>query len=244
MKLCSICGIEKDESDFYGRKSSKDGLRKDCKKCCYDRNKKWISENIDVVKSIKDKYYQNNKKEVIDRSTEWSENNKERRIEIVKKYRSKNETIEKRNKYYLDNKDYFYIKNKKYKEDNKEKINENNRNRYNNDFEYRFKILVKNKIIKSFLRYGYKKSNKIYDILGCSYDEFKLYLESKFENWMNWNNRGLYNGDYNYGWDIDHIIPLSSANTIDEIIKLNHYTNLQPLCSKINRDIKKDKLDY
>ena len=25
-------------------------------------------------------------------------------------------------------------------------------------------------------------------------------------------------------------------------IKLNHYTNLQPLCSKINRDIKKDKL--
>jgi hypothetical protein len=30
----------------------------------------------------------------------------------------------------------------------------------------------------------------------------------------------------------------------DEIIKLNHYTNLQPLCSKINRDIKKDNLEY
>jgi 5-methylcytosine-specific restriction endonuclease McrA len=46
----------------------------------------------------------------------------------------------------------------------------------------------------------------------------------------------------NYGWDIDHIIPISSAGSEENIIKLNHYTNLQPLCSKINRDIKKDKL--
>ena len=61
---------------------------------------------------------------------------------------------------------------------------------------------------------------------------------------MNWDNRGLYSGEFNYGWDIDHVIPLSSVNTEDEIIKLNHYTNLQPLCSKINRDIKKDNLEY
>ncbi len=61
---------------------------------------------------------------------------------------------------------------------------------------------------------------------------------------MTWENRGLYNGEFNYGWDIDHIIPISFAKTEEDIIKLNHYTNLQPLCSKINRDIKKDKLDY
>jgi hypothetical protein len=57
-------------------------------------------------------------------------------------------------------------------------------------------------------------------------------------------NRGLYNGELNYGWDIDHIIPLSSVNEENDIIKLNHYTNLQPLCSKVNRDIKKDNLEY
>ena len=61
---------------------------------------------------------------------------------------------------------------------------------------------------------------------------------------MTWENRGLYNGELNYGWDIDHIIPISSGNTEEEIIKLNHYSNLQPLCSKINRDIKRDRLDY
>ena len=59
---------------------------------------------------------------------------------------------------------------------------------------------------------------------------------------MNWENYGLYNGELNYGWDIDHIIPNSSALTEDEFIKLNHYTNLQPLCSKVNRHIKRDKL--
>ena len=72
--------------------------------------------------------------------------------------------------------------------------------------------------------------------------EFKLYLESKFEDWMTWENRVLYNGEFNYGWDIDHIIPVSSAKTEEEILLLNHYTNLQPLCSKVNRDIKKNNI--
>lgn len=40
-------------------------------------------------------------------------------------------------------------------------------------------------------------------------------------------------------WDIDHIIPTSSARTEDEVIKLNHYTNLQPLCSYYNRVVKR-----
>ena len=61
---------------------------------------------------------------------------------------------------------------------------------------------------------------------------------------MSWDNYGKYNGLLNYGWDIDHIIPVSSSKTEEDIIRLNHYTNLQPLCSKINRDIKKDKLKY
>ena len=57
---------------------------------------------------------------------------------------------------------------------------------------------------------------------------------------MSWENYGKYNGEIDFGWDIDHIIPLSSAKTEEDIIKLNHYTNLQPLCSFINRTVKRD----
>ena len=98
--------------------------------------------------------------------------------------------------------------------------------------------LIYNKINKN----GYTKKSKTYQILGCSFNDFKLHIENQFETWMNWDNYGLYNGELNYGWDIDHIIPLKIAITEDDVIKLNHYTNLQPLCSKINRDIKKDRV--
>jgi len=77
--------------------------------------------------------------------------------------------------------------------------------------------------------------------VGCTYLEVKNHLESKFEPWMSWENYGKYNGELNYGWDIDHIIPLSSAKTEEELLKLFHYSNLQPLCSYTNRYVKKNK---
>ena len=81
-------------------------------------------------------------------------------------------------------------------------------------------------------------------IQSVLFEEFKIYLESKFEDWMNWNNYGYFNGELNYGWDIDHINPLNSAQIEEEIIRLNHYTNLQPLCSYTNRHIKMYKTDF
>ena len=60
---------------------------------------------------------------------------------------------------------------------------------------------------------------------------------------MTYDNHGKYNGELNYGWDIDHIEPLfpkGIKRTKEDILRLNHYTNLQPLCSKINRDIKRN----
>ena len=48
----------------------------------------------------------------------------------------------------------------------------------------------------------------------------------------------------NYGkWHLDHIYPVSLANTEEEIIKLNHYTNFQPLWAEENIR-KRNRLDY
>ena len=90
------------------------------------------------------------------------------------------------------------------------------------------------------LNEGYTKNSHTTEILGCNFKHFKSYLESKFEDWMSWENYGLYNGELNFGWDIDHKIPMTSCKTEDDVFKLNNYLNLQPLCSKINRDIKRD----
>lgn len=107
---------------------------------------------------------------------------------------------------------------------------------------YRLRTNVSSLIRQVFKNKGYRKGSKTSEILGCSFEEFKTHIESQWEPWMTWDNYGLYNGELNYGWDIDHIIPSSSALTEDDVYKLNHYTNLKPLCSKVNRDIKKNKI--
>jgi hypothetical protein len=143
---------------------------------------------------------------------------------------------------------------------NRERNNEKNKNRYHENKEYRDRMMITRNIRdkerresdplfkltknirtalrNSLKRKGYIKNSRTEEILGCSFDEFKSHLENQFESWMSWDNYGLYNGLYSYGWDIDHITKLSSGKTESEIISLNHYTNLQPLCSHINRDIK------
>jgi hypothetical protein len=108
------------------------------------------------------------------------------------------------------------------------------------------KVFLIRKNIKQSIKHAFRKKDvkckeKMQSILGCTYKEFKQYLESKFEAWMNWENYGKFNGELNYGWDIDHIIPVSSAKTEEEIVRLNHFTNFQPLCSRVNRHIKSNK---
>jgi hypothetical protein len=90
---------------------------------------------------------------------------------------------------------------------------------------------------------GYKKDRNTFKVIGCTPDELREHIEKQWEPWMNWGNYGKYKPDtYNYGWDVDHFIPTSSAKTKKEIYKLSHYTNLKPLCSRINRHVKKDTI--
>jgi hypothetical protein len=109
---------------------------------------------------------------------------------------------------------------------------------------FKFKHDIRNMINKSLKIRNYTKKSRSFVVLGCSFEEFVSYIESKFEPWMNWSNHGnpkdgIY--ELNKTWDIDHIEPLAKAKTEEDIIRLNHYTNLQPLCSYVNRFIKKDK---
>ena len=93
---------------------------------------------------------------------------------------------------------------------------------------YNLRCKTHNLIVSAFKRAYTKKSKKTIEIIGCSYEEFKFYIESKFDENMNWDNHGEY-------WEMDHITPLSWAKTEEEVYKLNHYTNFQPLIKEVNK---------
>lgn len=148
-------------------------------------------------------------------------------------------------KWACDNKKRHSDRQKQYFQENKQLLVNKNlaytKIRRANDPLYALTHNMRSRLTEIFKLKGTKKQYKTEQLLGCSFGQFKDYLESKFEPWMSWENRGLYNGDPDHGWDVDHIIPMASAETPEELIKLCHYTNLQPLCSYDNRCIKKDK---
>ena len=165
--------------------------------------------------------------------------------EIIKEARKK-KRAEYFKEYYKNNKEKVLEYSKQYFIDNKAEKQKKNNDRYNKRRKeeplYKLTTNIRRTIRLTLKGNGYSKKSRSYDILGCSYEEFKQHLESLFKVWMNWDNYGLYNGELDYGWDIDHKIPLSSAKTEEDIIRLNHYTNLQPLCGKVNRVLKRDNI--
>ena len=69
-----------------------------------------------------------------------------------------------------------------------------------------------------------KKGSAVRD-LGCQINQLVEWIESQFEDGMTWENYGK------YGWEIDHIIPLSMVDLEDEywFRKVCHFTNLRPM---------------
>lgn len=75
--------------------------------------------------------------------------------------------------------------------------------------------------ITNSINQRYKKNDKTEKILGATIDQVRSHLESKFTEGMEWSNHGK--------WHIEHICPCSQAQNEEELIKLQHYTNLQPM---------------
>lgn len=258
MKSCIRCSNEKEYSAFGVNNRNIDGLENTCRECrsknskkdyvinkkrISDSNKKSYIKNKGKREDSNKKYYESNKNKILKAQKEYQSNRKDK----IKEYQSEYHKINGK-EYRIKNKERLKKYSSEYSKNNKEKLNKYNitrsRVRKLNDPLYKLMCSIRSSISNNFKCDGFKKSISTQEILCCSFEEFKLYLESKFESWMTWENKGLYNREFNYGWDMDHIIPLSTAYSEEELIKLNHYTNFQPLCSKINREIKSNKLNY
>ncbi len=152
-----------------------------------------------------------------------------------------NESVKKAaRKQRLKNPEKCSLANKQWRENNKEKHRQNAKDYYqknkthvnevvrkrrmerrHSDPFYSLAQATRSLVSRAFRNKNYKKTSQASVIIGCDWDQLARHIESKFSDGMNWANRGQ--------WHIDHIIPLASAKTADDVFRLNHYTNLQPL---------------
>lgn len=215
-KICKTCCVEKEDVDFSKNKNSKDSFQSSCKKCMSKKSRDWALKNKEKVKINKANYYAKN---IIKKSDSIKEYMQEWRLN------NKDKTSKYNKDWALKNNDYQ----KKYRKINKEYISKKYTERLDNDFIFKYSHNIRNLIRCSFKRGCkgiYKKGLKTESILGCSIDYFLQFISEKFSEGMNIENHGE--------WHLDHITPISSAKNEDDLIKLNHYTNFQPLWAKDN----------
>jgi hypothetical protein len=144
-----------------------------------------------------------------DYSRQWYAKNREKAVQYQREYRLKNK--QKQSEY---NKTAY----------EKRKI------RYANDVNFRLAASLRNRLGRA-IKSHYKSGSAVSD-LGCSITDFKIYIESKFQIGMTWNNWSI------NGWHLDHIQPLCKFDLTDsnQFKVACHYTNLQPLWVKDHRE--------
>ena len=271
-KTCKTCREKKERENKIYREKNKEILRlkkkvwyKNNKELLQEKNKDYYQKNKVEVKGRVKKWYENNKERSKEYHTEYRKNNPHIRKKSNQKYYENNkELLQERNKIYREkNKEKENGRVKKWRENNKERDKEYHTEYRKNNIErlrkrdseylrnkrevnplFKLSCNIRNRISESLNKNGYTKKCRTYRILGCTYEEFKEHIESQWEDWMSWDNHGIYNGEENCGWDLDHIIPVSSAKCEEDIIRLNHHSNIQPLCSYVNRYVKRDIVDW
>lgn len=215
MKTCSKCKETKELTEYSKCKSRKDGLQAYCKSCKSEEQKKYYGINQDKYKFQRNEYCK-----------EWRKKNKDH----LKEYEQKRKNnIERKNSKRISTMEW-HRRNRKTRQQYE---NNYRKNKLKQDPIFKFKIRNREKINKIFKKNGYSKRISTHQILGCSFEYLKLHIERQFKKGMNWDNRDK--------WHIDHIIPMATAKTEEDVIRLNHYTNLRPLWAEENLS-KSDKI--
>lgn len=209
-KKCSKCGVEKEISEFHKCKRTKSGRRATCKRCQYlsskEYHKQYYIDNKQKINDYSKSYYQNNKIYQKDYQKIWRKNNEERYNKYKRNWQNKN-------------KDKLKLYKKKWEEENKQKRSEYQKKwkseKRKKDQLFNLKNSIRNRL---WCASKGRKSNSTIDLLGCSWEQLLLHL-----NYNNFKNPSH-----------DHIIPLSWAETEEELYALARWENLQGMELKDN----------
>lgn len=249
-KQCTKCGDWKllDEFDISSKASC--GRYGMCKEC----RAKYRLENKERIAQQRKEYEARHPGRHNEQSNRSYYKRHEYCLKRHKEYRDshKDEMAAYKKEWYAANKDYVKRKSKEYQEAHKEQIAEKHKEYYENnkaaifekrndkranDAMFRLQENARGMIRGSFNRMGTRKSGRTFEIIGMCGKDFTEYLIQTYKDM------------YGQEWDgvesvhIDHIIPLATAKTEEDIFRLCHYTNLQLLKATDNLR-KNDRLDW
>ena len=211
-KYCNKCGRTLPRTEFSKDSSKKDGLRSYCKACAKEQQKAWREKNPEKVREYHKAYREENREKRRECKKAHYENNREKYLEYQKARRENNPEKERE-------------RHKSYREKNPEKVREQQKayrkKRLRTDPLFALQLTLRSRTRAAFKNKGFKKGTKTQRMLGCSWEMLKDHIESQFSKGMTWANRGE--------WHVDHIVPLASGRTVEELEKLAHFSNLRPM---------------
>lgn len=238
-KRCIICGEEKPLSEFYFRKDN-NKYRNDCKSCNNKQGHQYRLAHLDQEREHNRKYREAHKEEL----AEYSKNYQKAHLDKFREYNKKarenwtpeqreraNERSRRSHEKRKENPEYLERRRQWSRESAKRRrktITAYEEARKKRDPIFKLKKQIRNEIRDAFNRRGFKKSESTEDIVGCNIEYLQRHLLM------------TYLIRYGEEWDgvtpvhIDHIVPLSTAYTEEEVYRLNRYTNLQLLRAEDN----------
>lgn len=197
--------------------------------------KDYYTKNRDKILSQKKEYHKNNRRAIAKRDKVYYKDNKSTILEKRKEYYklNKEKILDRDRLYYERNRDKVLATAKKTYPKRKKKINETrikNKDRLNaliklrkaNNPLFKLRCYIASRTSKVFKRIFHGKLNYYDDLLGADYKTIFKFISKKLPI-------GVSFKDYVTLWEVDHKIPLGVAKTIEEMKKLAHYKNLQPI---------------
>lgn len=206
MKTCTKCGEVKELGEFNRESKGRLGLRGTCVLCDRARQREARKKRVAAESELP--------------SDHPKECKRCKKVLCIEEFH--------KGSFNCKSCDAIYAKESRLRNPGRRKLwdREYQRERRKNDLIYRLKGAARCRIADALRRKRFCKSKRTEALIGCTVHEMKGHLESLFVDGMSWENFGE--------WQIDHIIPLASAATLEEIEQLCHYTNLQPLWASEN----------
>jgi hypothetical protein len=201
-KICAGCRSLLEADNFHKNQNSPDGLCRLCKGCTREYQKRWRADNKESIKTRFQNRPKARKERDNARTRAWTAEHPEEKKAMDAQYRSLHKD-EKKKRHDL---------------------------RMGNDVQYKLACDLRWRMNRA-IRLCSKSGSAVKD-LGCSIEELKKHLESKFQPGMTWDNWGFGEGC----WHIDHVRPLISFNLEDrtQFLIACNFRNLQPLWAKEN----------